>query len=358
MVGYWICKYSKNEDTTLIEYKSFDSGENAVYPELTICNIDPFLNTKLMEIDIELEKEMYIEYLKGEIDMNISAELFPYDKVSLNLFEYLSQIEIIEKFGSNRYKHTCNTTRDCPYMIFKNNYNGFTLRAHQFVKCFGLEIDTKKSSNVCEIQLLFNHTFKTIMDQVGMFYLMFNYPNQMFIFQNKGAKQIWDDHVDNYHNINFFQINSFEILKRRKKSSTPCFADWNRYDDLVLLEKIEKVGCRTPYQSSFEQFPLCCTKGKMKEAIYNLDDIADNFQPPCREVSHLSYTHSPILSPNHYPNTLFPLSVSYPEKIKLITQSQAIDVHSLIGNIGGYIGLFLGMFHFNLKVTFDILSNS
>ena len=76
MLGYWIYKYSKNEDTALIEYKSFDCGENAVYPELTICNIDPFLNTKLMEIDIELEKEMYIEYLKGEIDMNISAEFF------------------------------------------------------------------------------------------------------------------------------------------------------------------------------------------------------------------------------------------------------------------------------------------
>ena len=36
------------------------------------------------------------------------------------------------------------------------------------------------------------------------------------------------------------------------------------------------------------------------------------------------------------------LLVAYPEEVKIITQSKDIDVHSLIGNIGGYLGLFLG----------------
>ena len=36
------------------------------------------------------------------------------------------------------------------------------------------------------------------------------------------------------------------------------------------------------------------------------------------------------------------LTVLYPEEVKLITQSKEVDVHALIGNIGGYIGLFLG----------------
>ena len=42
------------------------------------------------------------------------------------------------------------------------------------------------------------------------------------------------------------------------------------------------------------------------------------------------------------PNT-FPIAVNFQSKVKIITQSQEVDVHSLIGNIGGYIGLFLGM---------------
>ena len=36
------------------------------------------------------------------------------------------------------------------------------------------------------------------------------------------------------------------------------------------------------------------------------------------------------------------LMIKYPEEVKIITQSQDVDVHSLIGNIGGYLGLFLG----------------
>ena len=36
------------------------------------------------------------------------------------------------------------------------------------------------------------------------------------------------------------------------------------------------------------------------------------------------------------------ISVSYPNLMKVISQEQDVDVHALIGNIGGYIGLFLG----------------
>lgn len=32
----------------------------------------------------------------------------------------------------------------------------------------------------------------------------------------------------------------------------------------------------------------------------------------------------------------------YPNKLKIITQSQAVDFQALIGYVGGYIGLFLG----------------
>ena len=34
--------------------------------------------------------------------------------------------------------------------------------------------------------------------------------------------------------------------------------------------------------------------------------------------------------------------IQYPEDIKIITQDKEIDIHGLIGNCGGYLGLFLG----------------
>ena len=42
------------------------------------------------------------------------------------------------------------------------------------------------------------------------------------------------------------------------------------------------------------------------------------------------------------PSKTWYIIINYPEEVKIITQSQDVDVHSLIGNIGGYLGLFLG----------------
>ena len=39
---------------------------------------------------------------------------------------------------------------------------------------------------------------------------------------------------------------------------------------------------------------------------------------------------------------LYPLMIAYPKDMKVVMQQQAIDIHALVGNIGGYIGLFLG----------------
>ena len=34
--------------------------------------------------------------------------------------------------------------------------------------------------------------------------------------------------------------------------------------------------------------------------------------------------------------------IYYPKEIRIITQSKEVDIHTLIGNIGGYLGLFMG----------------
>ena len=48
--------------------------------------------------------------------------------------------------------------------------------------------------------------------------------------------------------------------------------------------------------------------------------------------------------------------IVYPDEIKIITQSKDVDVHSLIGNIGGYLGLFLGKQ--NMLIVEIIMLNS
>ena len=41
-------------------------------------------------------------------------------------------------------------------------------------------------------------------------------------------------------------------------------------------------------------------------------------------------------------STTWNFMIHYPDEFKVIMQSKEVDIHSLIGNIGGYLGLFLG----------------
>ena len=46
-------------------------------------------------------------------------------------------------------------------------------------------------------------------------------------------------------------------------------------------------------------------------------------------------------------NKIWGLAVFYPREVRIITQSKEVDIHSLIGNVGGYLGLFLGKLNFS-----------
>ena len=62
----------------------------------------------------------------------------------------------------------------------------------------------------------------------------------------------------------------------------------------------------------------------------------------CQRISKTEIDVNQI--PSQYSKDLrtWSITIDYPEEIKIITQSKEVDVHSLIGNIGGYLGLFLG----------------
>ena len=50
-----------------------------------------------------------------------------------------------------------------------------------------------------------------------------------------------------------------------------------------------------------------------------------------------------IETEKHWSEEAFNVAVTYPEYAKVIEQSKDVDIHALIGNIGGYVGLFLGI---------------
>ena len=340
MIGYWILIFYTNKDLTLIDYKAIEDVKDLIYPQPSICFVTPFINNQLLNVsDNERYNHPYLRFLEGDGNYELYKSI-NYSQVTPNLGNYFKWLMFFWKPGKSQIKTYCSNIRECPYLKFKNHYNGFW--STYFMKCFSIEIDSEYIRDIRQFYVAFNSEFRNVLNQVLQTVVFFFHPNQ-FLRPREEPKFIWRKE-DNFSNSEMFQITSLELLKRRNKHNGKCLSDWNEYDDLVLKLFLKSVSCKPPYIKE-NSTNLCETEDSFQKARYNGWNFAKKnaILYPCQEMSLISYKH------DFYPNgdetrDLHLFSVSYPPTIKIIKQSQAVDVHSLIGNIGGYIGLFLGKF--------------
>ena len=81
--------------------------------------------------------------------------------------------------------------------------------------------------------------------------------------------------------------------------------------------------------------------------VLDVDFVADDAIQPCLSVGDIRFSQSAAynIGPNIGPNASW-LSITPPKKIKMIHQVKDVNIQTVIGNAGGYVGLFLGMCHF------------
>ena len=81
--------------------------------------------------------------------------------------------------------------------------------------------------------------------------------------------------------------------------------------------------------------------------MYDADAVKDKYHihSPCQEATDIKYTSHQVN--DGIDGTLY-VKVIYPNFVKVISEVQSIDIHTLIGSIGGYIGLFLGTIYKSL----------
>ena len=189
----------------------------------------------------------------------------------------------------------------------------------------------------------FKKSLKHMIKDAKQVIVLFNHPSQL-VRPRSGPETIWDEKENAHMKIEMFQISSVELLKRRNKSRNKCTVDWNGYDDLVLKHHIRKIGCRAPYISKYSEFPICNAKDRIRKAYFDgwqLDKLY--MDEPCQEMTNIDFKHTfKTFGPNATKYGRYRMYVAFPMKGKIVTQLQEVDAHALIGNIGGYIGLFLG----------------
>ena len=125
---------------------------------------------------------------------------------------------------------------------------------------------------------------------------------------------------------------------------------------------MEKIGCQPPYWTSNKNLKLCNNTENLRlfaSDIY-LEGVMESKKPkyidkPCVDIQRLAYNYDENdISLEQLKKTTTGLKI-FPndsvvltqvdlldQNFKEIRQVRAFGIESLIGNIGGYIGLFLG----------------
>ena len=348
MVGYWLEKFLRNEDLILIQYKRIETSRNIIYPEVTICNSLPFIDDKFKDLNVNINVDDYRSYLRGEKLITDDYGDIDFDNVTIDLRGFIQHVHVSWRKNVSMDRVERISRDHFELFEYSNNFNGFW-GGFLFARCFGLKVDTKFSHKIRALRITFEPELVPLIEpagKLGYIYAAINYPQQILISPEE-YHTIWTAATD-WFNMTVIRISNFEVLKRRNKQERPCFKKWRRLDDLVMMKHLLAAGCRAPYHSSSE--PLCNKTNNMRQAKVEFYEIKNKYHPvPCQEMSNIAFTVDVMADQRKNGRSSPQIYIMYPDKIKIISQVKSIDAHSLIGNIGGYIGLFLGKFLFEFQ---------
>ena len=165
--------------------------------------------------------------------------------------------------------------------------------------------------------------------------LVVHYPSQFFLLKILEQRSVFLEQVA----ITNLFIEKLEIIKQRNSRNRKCSNDVDNYDKTIVVDVIHKTGCRPPYIKLPQSFPKCKTQKEI--AVGKIDMLTRTrvrIPDACHRITEVRQNFENIDDNS----SSWLLIIANPDFVKLITQSKDVDVHALIGNIGGYLGLFLG----------------
>ena len=345
MVGYWFYKYEyEDRDIGVVDYAMLVDAEDVEFPAVSLCFENPFIDANLT-----ISKTWYLGYLNGYVFDEVTQQI-DYTKITLDLGQFFLHAAAGYRDETGQINFI-----EIDHLHHTESFNGFD-GLGLFLKCFTMRYEGKEHRKIKFIQIAYNKT-GLLADwhaETGLhnnserfIHAVVHHPGQFLIGYDK---DIYDEHV-NFNDLDATYIHfiEYEILQRRNSRQRKCLDKTNDYDNLVIAELLQRSGCRPPYHNRHNSYPRCNSKEKVKESKIETDTRQKLGIPmACQRISKINHKlenrKSLSVESQSASETygLYGLIIYYPDEVRIITQSKDIDIHSLIGNVGGYLGLFLG----------------
>ena len=234
-----------------------------------------------------------------------------------------------------------------------------------FGKCWTVELPYIHQKTIQSFGILFRtDIFKNgIRPPQNEFGVIIHYPQQLL----KADIGMYDwKSLENDDSKEFtmkFEIRNAMVVKRRQKSTLPCNEQWKQDDDTIYKRMYSKAGCKPPYSERQGQNDLktCTSKEEMKmlyESMLNVKSSPDHPQP-CQEIEKIIFSYDELSwlvddwindanatetnAAENKTENMFEVLLNFNDGTYMeIQNAKSYDTWTLLGNAGGYVGLFLG----------------
>ena len=147
---------------------------------------------------------------------------------------------------------------------------------------------------------------------------------------------------------------SYEIFKQLRTKDQPCIEDPTyRKDDCIVeqihMDSLATFGCTTPYGPIKDRSCINATLMTKAREFYDNKIMADEYSQCPNPCSTIASTLNIQKQSEQEGDTSTLITIEFPSKVKVIQAYPAYTILSLIAEVGGYVGLFLGVSVLDLK---------
>ena len=348
----WCCyEFYKNEDVCEVIFKKFQEDEDAIYPELTFMIPDQYNETILKAYDQGFTSQKYQAFLRGDIwDKKLLAVNF--DDVTMKLDDYRIETCVYTSLLSKR-------NGDCKNYLTMRSRNYFGMQMHT------MTFPRNMAMHAASIKLRKSIFYAGVRPTTGQFFVLFSYPDQTYRAFSSSLNTWPSRTTQSTKNYNMrFLLKGMEVLRRRHKMDYKCYTQ-KHFDDMILEGILKRTGCQPIFWPLNTTAPQCTDQESFQRiTMEHTDQLSrlnktTRYPEPCLEIQklHIEYIDEDIQplddnhnrTFNHRDNDWFMIEfIIMINNYKEIKQIRQYSVQSLVGNLGGYIGLCLGYAILNL----------
>ena len=370
LLVYCTIIYIQNDSTTSTEYRRYHKTKKDLYPSINLCFYgSTIFDSERMKNSYGIDNVLdYIHYLSGE-EWNESMVNVDYDEVTDHLKEYFNGLDISFDVTENNLAYQWVNRESKSSSVFSTEKD-FNLTQESFPfyisqrtaksKCFTFDFSTKVQPKVegkiIRRLIVYFNISKSLNISLHTF---MNYPGQLtrtipLDVEADKSQNILSDTLD----VKMISIGVNEVLRRRKSSKESCNPNSERSDEFLFRKVASTLNCRPSHWKNVNHPTICNNSDAMRifnlaEKIFHDPDALDQIDLPCDELIDV---HSEKI---YYPRGTFGvdklkdnielydnttrLMIFFDRSIyREITHYRDYNLEGLIGNGGGYVGLFLG----------------